>query len=176
MSAKRTSPGGRDQQPRRLAVDVVHEAGDWSSLDAGLEAAIQAAADAVARNPDAGVSGTMDVVVALADDATLCRLNTQFRGQAKPTNVLSFPSGMPKDANLGDVVLALETVRAEAAELDTPPLHHVQHLVVHGVLHLLGFDHVESGDAEKMEALEIAVLASLGISDPYAGRDLVRAP
>jgi probable rRNA maturation factor len=180
MSAKRTARSAKTDAvvppvpPRSLAVDVVREAGDWSPFGDAIEAAIQVAASAVARVEAAGVVGAMEAVVALADDATVKRLNSQFRGQAKPTNVLSFPSGTPKSAALGDVVFALETVRAEAAELEISPMHHVQHLTVHGLLHLLGFDHVETAGAEIMERLEIEILASIGIPDPYAGRDLVR--
>ncbi len=159
-----------------LSVDIVQEAGDWSVLGTTLEAAIEAAADAVARAEAAGVMGSMEAVIALADDATVKRLNTQFRGQGKPTNVLSFPSGKPSSAALGDVVFALQTVQTEAAELEISPLHHVQHLTVHGLLHLLGFDHIEATDADVMERLEVEILAKLGIADPYAGRDLVRGP
>ncbi len=175
MSAQRTSSGESATPPRRLAVDVVAEAGDWSILSCDVEAAVQAAADAVAKADAAGVVGTMEAVVALADDVTLTRLNRQFRGVDKPTNVLSFPSGTPASQVLGDIVLALETVRAEAVELEISPLHHVQHLTVHGLLHLLGFDHVEAAEADAMERLEIDILAMLGIADPYTGRDLVRS-
>ena len=183
MSAKRASPRAKSQAkplvaptdpPRSLTVDIVNEAGDWSVLDVDVETVVKAAADAIAEVAAAGVTGAMVAVVALADDATVHRLNRQFRKQDTPTNVLSFPSGMPKNSALGDIILALETVRAEAAELDVPVAHHVQHLAVHGLLHLLGFDHADPADAEIMERLEIEILARLGIADPYAGRDLMR--
>jgi probable rRNA maturation factor len=169
-----TTPGESAEPPRSLAVDIVTEAGDWSSFGSDLETAIEAAARAVASIEAARVTGAMEAVVALANDVTVKRLNHQFRGQNKPTNVLSFPSGTPKSTALGDIVLALETLRGEAVELEIPPLHHVQHLTVHGLLHLLGFDHVDAADAEIMERLEVEILKVLGVADPYAGRVLVR--
>ena len=101
------------------------------------------------------------------------RLNATYRGKDKSTNVLSFPAGgdaQEPDAQavfLGDVVLALETVVAEAAQLGLTPLHHLQHLAIHGVLHLNGYDHETDEDAAIMEGLEIEILAGLGIPSPY---------
>ena len=117
--------------------------------------------------------------VLLADDATVRRLNAAHRGQDRATNVLSFPTFEqileeaadhlpPGPVPLGDVVLALETVRAEAAAERKPLLDHVSHLLVHGCLHLLGYDHQTGADAARMEGLERAILAQLGIADPYA--------
>ena len=99
-------------------------------------------------------------------------LNRTFRDQDRPTNVLSFPS-LPdtRDGNrryLGDIVLAAETVASEAQTLTLAPEHHLQHLIVHGLLHLLGYDHEDERDAETMEAIEIQILRRLGIADPYA--------
>ena len=102
----------------------------------------------------------------LTDDAEVRQLNARWRGKDKPTNVLSFPGGDP--VLLGDVVLALETVKREAAEQGKRFGDHLSHLVVHGVLHLIGYDHVKTRDAAAMEALERRVLAGLGIADPYA--------
>lgn len=116
---------------------------------------------------------SLELGIRLSDDAELHALNRAWRGQDKPTNVLSFASD---DANLdaedlplllGDVVLALERVLEEAAEQGKRPADHFSHLVVHGVLHLLGFDHVKTADAAVMEPLEVRVLAGLGIADPY---------
>jgi probable rRNA maturation factor len=119
-----------------------------------------------------GMSPPLEVAVVLADDALLRTLNRDHRGQDRPTNVLSFGNpeavvvpGQPR--LLGDVVLARETVLREAAEQGKPAGHHLMHLVVHGLLHLLGYDHDETVRAAEMEALEIAVLAELGVSDPY---------
>jgi len=104
------------------------------------------------------------VCLVLADDTLQRRLNHEYRGRDKSTNVLSF-DGAP--AALGDVVLALETIAAEAEAQGKPLADHVAHLVVHGVLHLLGYDHETQGQARSMERLEIEILAGLGIGDPY---------
>ncbi len=116
----------------------------------------------------------------LADDALVRRLNRDYRGVDQATNVLAFPAAdgggsvaAEAPLPLGDVVLALETVRREAADQGKSVAEHLSHLVVHGVLHLLGFDHVEAGDAARMEALEIEVLAGLGVPDPYRARSCV---
>lgn len=97
-------------------------------------------------------------------------LNHQYRGKNKPTNVLSFPFEMPEGIELdllGDLVVCAEVVAREADEQNKPLFNHWCHMVVHGVLHLLGFDHINSEEAEEMEQLEREILASLGIPDPY---------
>jgi probable rRNA maturation factor len=107
------------------------------------------------------------LTVALADDKRMRVLNKRDRKKDKPTNVLSYPSG--EKNFLGDVVLARQTIWREAKTQDKAPADHVAHLVVHGVLHLLGHDHETSeADAERMEALERRILKKLGIADPYA--------
>lgn len=115
----------------------------------------------------------IELSILLADDARLQGLNRDYRGKDRPTNVLSFaageddpgPAGRPR--LLGDVVLALETCAAEAEAQAKPLAHHLAHLVVHGVLHLLGHDHEDEAEAERMEARERAILAKLDIPDPY---------
>jgi probable rRNA maturation factor len=115
-----------------------------------------------------------ELALTFGDDTTLRALNGRYRGKDKPTNVLSF--GSPADwtdaapgqpCPLGDVVLARETVLREARQQGKMPADHAAHLVVHGVLHLLGHDHEDGADAERMEALETGILAGLGIADPY---------
>ncbi len=107
--------------------------------------------------------------VALADDKRVRALNARDRRKDKPTNVLSYPSG--EKVFLGDIILARQTVRREAREQRKTVADHLTHLVVHGTLHLLGYDHETSeADAERMEALERRVLAKLGIDDPYMER------
>jgi probable rRNA maturation factor len=158
--------------PDWLELEIVDEGGDWSSFGTASELAL-AAGQAVARQPRFEGSDAAVVCIALSDDATVRDLNARYRGKDAATNVLSFPSSTAGanefgDArNLGDVVLACETVGAEACEQGIPPAHHLQHLVVHGLLHLLGFDHDNDADALEMEGLETEILASLGIANPY---------
>jgi probable rRNA maturation factor len=103
----------------------------------------------------------------LTDDATVRDLNARFRQQDKPTNVLSFPALPNPDRFLGDVALAYGVCAREANEQGKPLAHHLQHLVAHGVLHLLGYDHMSDVEAAEMEGLERVVLAGLGVPDPY---------
>jgi probable rRNA maturation factor len=108
---------------------------------------------------------TGETVVVFADNAAVQALNATFRGQDKPTNVLSFPS---PGADGGDIILALETVRAEAAAQGKTFADHTAHLIAHGILHLMGYDHLVRGEARRMERLERRVLARFAIADPYA--------
>jgi probable rRNA maturation factor len=108
------------------------------------------------------------VTLLLADDEAVRDLNARFREQDKPTNVLSFPAPANPEHFLGDVALAYGVCAREAAEQGKPLAHHLQHLVIHGVLHLLGYDHIGDDEAEVMEGLERNVLAGLGVPDPYA--------
>ena len=117
-----------------------------------------------------------DVAIQLVDAAEGQAMNQQYRGKDYATNVLSFPAdlpeGLPEDFDfpqLGDLVICAPVVAREAAEQGKALGDHYAHLTIHGVLHLLGFDHVEEAEAEEMEALERQILASLGIADPYAG-------
>jgi len=122
----------------------------------------------------AGPECATELAVVLTDDAQQRALNAQWRGEDKPTNVLAFPAAMdaddlPPDTNLplGDVVLALETVAREAELQGKSLVDHAAHLTIHGVLHLLGHEHDRPQAAARMETLETALLASLGIADPY---------
>jgi probable rRNA maturation factor len=158
------------EPPERLAISIVTEGGDWSAFPSA-EARIVEAARALACHPRCvGARGAAATVV-LADDALVRSLNATYRGQDKTTNVLSFPFDAARSAGqlgLGDVVLAAETIAREAETQNIPPVHHLQHLVVHGLLHLLGFEHDTEAGAEDMEALEVEILAELGVADPYA--------
>ena len=146
--------------------DVEIEADGWSAALADAEALTRVAAEAALAIEGAVGEG---VTVLLTDDETVRDLNRRFRGKDQPTNVLSYPSG--ETAFLGDMILARQTVWREARGQKKSPADHVTHLVVHGTLHLLGYDH-ETGDAdaERMEAHERRLLARLGIADPYALR------
>ncbi|KQP30271.1 rRNA maturation factor [Methylobacterium sp. Leaf102] len=155
-------------------IDVAVEDARWNDVVPDLEAFVIRAVEAgLAIAPDSPKEA-VEVSVLLTTDAAVQALNRTWRGQDKPTNVLSFPAPpQPPHAGmaqpLGDVVLAYDTMLRESAEQSKPLSHHLAHLLVHGTLHLLGQDH-ETGDAdaEAMEALEIAALATLGMPDPYA--------
>jgi probable rRNA maturation factor len=112
-----------------------------------------------------------EVTIVLADDSTVHALNRTYRGKDQPTNVLSFAAGPAPVPGisypLGDVVLAFSTVHRECLEAGRPIENHLQHLVVHGCLHLLGFDHERDTEVAKMELLETEILAGLGVPDPY---------
>jgi probable rRNA maturation factor len=151
---------------------------DWQALAA---TAVEAA---MAQTPHAGLgtgSASVEVSIRLTDDAEVQTLNRQYRQKDKPTNVLSFPMVQPDllgslantddgEILLGDIVLAYETCAREAAEKRWPVPAYVQHLIVHGLLHLLGYDHeLGESQAAAMEALESAACAALGLPEPYPG-------
>lgn len=131
------------------------------------EAICQQAADILAAKKI--LSANSHANIKLSDDMEVQALNKQYRGKDKPTNVLSFPDGDTLEGicQLGDIILAKETLEAEATEAGVPLKHHLSHLAIHGLLHLLGYDHETEEDAQKMEALEIEFLSKLGIKNPY---------
>jgi probable rRNA maturation factor len=152
-----------------LVVDIAVEGDGWpDELEESFARAIRLSADmsGMALAPAAEVS------LLLSDDRTVRELNRRWRNNDKPTNVLSFPAAEPAALAhaplLGDIVLAYETTSREAAAQQKSLADHAVHLVVHGFLHLLGYDHVSTAQAEAMEALETRILARLGIADPYA--------
>ena len=153
----------------RIDVTVDHDA--WRGAVADVEAVCARAAGATLARV-AGVPPGAEVSMLLCDDDTVSDLNSRYRGQAGPTNVLSFPNGYagagPESNLLGDVAIAYETVSAEAEAAHLAIIDHLTHLVVHGVLHLLGFDHQTTPEAEEMEAIEIEILERLGVADPFA--------
>ncbi len=112
----------------------------------------------------------VELVIRLVDVAEIQNLNREYRGKDRPTNILTFPSYLPKVVDsslLGDIIICAPVVLSEAAEQGKPPQFHWAHMVVHGVLHLLGYDHQEEAEAVVMEQLERKVLACLNIQDPY---------
>jgi probable rRNA maturation factor len=160
-----------DRAGSELDIEIVRKSAAWDSVpisDAMLSRTAIAAFAAAAAAPEG--QATHEVTLVLTDDAEMRELNRVWRGNDAPTNVLSFPSGESQGDPLllGDVVLACETVEREATLQGIATPDHAAHLVVHGLLHLLGYDHLNEDEALKMETLETEILASLGIADPYA--------
>ena len=167
-----------------LSVET-HAATPWpDTLDWEARAG-EAAAAALALTPYASLTDAaplVEIAIRLTDDAEVQALNRDFRGKDKPTNVLSFPQVqddlLESLANsddgeilLGDIVLARETCMREAEEKGVSVVDHATHLIIHGTLHLVGYDHMDDASATAMEALEVKALASLGIANPYADQD-----
>lgn len=160
-----------------MSVDVVIEDPRWAAaeLERLAERAVKVTLEHLALDPD-----EWEVTVLGCDDARIAALNAAFRGKPAATNVLSWPSAergasvagarpAPPvgDTELGDIALAYETCQREAAEQGKPASQHNLHLIVHGVLHLLGYDHERAADGDLMESQETAILAKLGVPDPY---------
>lgn len=144
----------------KLRIDISAQHAAWRGRQAAARRALAAAAAAEGR------AGAVSLL--LGDDAALRVLNQAWRGKDKPTNVLSFPAPQWQGDQLGDIALAAETVAAEAAEQGKTFEAHMAHLLVHGFLHLLGYDHEQDDEADRMETRERAILADLGFADPYA--------
>ena len=157
-----------------VSIEFAIESPDWSAAS-GAEAVICRAVDA-AVSDNGPIEAEVGVV--LADDARIRALNRTWLGNDTATNVLSFPAPREPDSGvrfLGDIVFAIETIRREAEAEEKTFEQHLTHLAVHGVLHLLGFDHERDEDAETMEGRERRILAGLGIADPYAPARETRA-
>lgn len=167
-------------QPGRIAVDLALEDPAWlddlPDAEVLVERAVTAALERACPGP------ALSLALVLSDDARLRALNRDWRGMDRATNVLSFPSqtlapgqtphaepGLPAGmaVELGDVIVARGTMVREARDAGRPLGHHLCHLVVHGTLHLLGYDHEQDDEAETMEAMERDILSGLGIPDPY---------
>jgi probable rRNA maturation factor len=149
-----------------IEVEIEHD--PWLAALPDAVILVRAAAEAALSEGEGPADG--EVTVLLTDDAEQKELNRQFRSKDKPTNVLSFPAPDFAAPHLGDVSLAYETCTREAEEQSKPLCDHLAHLVAHGVLHLLGYDHESDAEAEAMEALERKVMARLGVPDPYLAR------
>ena len=167
-----------------LSVET-HAATPWPDAVDWDARAAEAAAAALALTPFAALADAaplVEIAIRLTDDAEVQTLNRDFRGKDRPTNVLSFPQvqddlleGLANSDDgeilLGDIVLARETCAREAEEKGVSLADHATHLIVHGTLHLVGYDHMDDPSAAAMEALEVKALASLGIANPYADQD-----
>lgn len=160
-----------------LDIQISVEEGAWPSeerLHETSERVLGAAAAFLQRheNQPFPKAGAPEVSLVFTNDAEIRGINAEWRGQDKPTNVLSFPAfplvpGKMPGPMLGDIIFAEETLTREAGELGKSFDDHLTHLMVHGFLHLFGYDHLEEDEAEKMEGLETRILAELGLSDPY---------
>ncbi|QFI64914.1 Metal-dependent hydrolase YbeY, involved in rRNA and/or ribosome maturation and assembly [Sinorhizobium alkalisoli] len=159
-----------------MDIQISVEGGDWASesdLQSFSAGVLATAADFLATEEGQPFPAEApELSLVFTDDASIRAINAEWRNQDKPTNVLSFPAfavtpGQMPGPMLGDIVIAHETLKREAAELGKPFEEHLTHLLVHGFLHLFGYDHIEDGEAEKMEGLETRILARLGLSDPY---------
>jgi len=164
-------------------VDTLIEDPRWGGF--GLEKLAEAAVAAALGALDLAEQG-FEVSILGCDDRRIAELNADFRGKPQPTNVLSWPAselaaaadgGVPRrprpgpgggPQELGDIAIAWETSEREAAEQGKPMRDHVAHLLVHGTLHLAGYDHIRDGDAALMEGLEVGILSAMGIGNPYA--------
>jgi probable rRNA maturation factor len=154
-----------------LSVNIDIEQASWSAAIPDLEQITRETAQSAWNR--VCTKGNDEVSILFSNDDTLRDLNRRFRGKDKPTNVLSFPCAnapamppmMPR--NLGDIAISFETVSAEAARDDKPLQDHIRHMIVHGLLHLLGHDHETDREAEAMESLERDILLVFGVSDPY---------
>lgn len=146
-------------------LETIIEAEAWEQALPDADALV-ARVFAAARAREPRLGGTAALL--LADDGAVRDLNARFRGKDAPTNVLSFPSGETAPGFLGDIALGYETCAREAREKGVALADHAAHLIAHGLLHLVGYDHMEDGEAELMERLETEILAALGVSDPYS--------
>ena len=146
-------------------IDIEIEDEAWVASAPQAQDLVQAAAAAALRHAEFDGDA---VTILLTDDESVRDLNARFRGKDYATNVLSFPAPENPEGHLGDIALAFGVCAREASEQGKPLGHHLQHLVAHGVLHLLGYDHETDAEAEHMEGLERVILAGLGVPDPYA--------
>lgn len=153
-------------------IDIVIGDGRWPELP-HLQTMAECAVSAAMEHIDA--RDFVELSLAFLDDEQVQQLNSEYRGKDQPTNVLSFPGSMGGGFSplLGDVIMAYETVVREADGRGIPLMDHITHLLVHGFLHLNGYDHENMHEAEEMEALEVMALAGLGISDPYANDEIL---
>lgn len=152
-----------------LTADILIDADCWQQEPEASELVRRAVEQAARHSPEPVTDA--EVAIMLTDDNGVQALNRDWRGIDKPTNVLSFPAPQPvaglRPRPLGDIAIAYETTRREADSESKPFAHHLSHLAVHGFLHLIGYDHETDDEAETMENLERAILAQLGVPDPY---------
>ena len=167
-----------------VTIDIAALAGDWDATSLPLDDIINNAVPAAimaAAMPDELAGREIEVSVVLTDDSGVQVLNREYRGKDKPTNVLSFAAldgddPLPPEGpvHIGDIILALETLQREAADMEKSLADHFTHLLIHGTLHLLGYDHENDADANIMESLEISILSTFGIENPYSDTNFMK--
>ncbi|MFC3050317.1 rRNA maturation RNase YbeY [Kordiimonas pumila] len=186
MTGDSSSSSGQQNGLHFAGLVLEIESGTADNQFEDLFLTIEKAAHAALHAAITGPACPMELYVELIDNEKSQSLNAEFRGKDNPTNILSFPGTDPEDlpsamlfavqdgplVMLGDLMIASDVIMAEAKEQGKPLNHHLIHLVVHGVLHLLGYDHMEETEAEEMETLERNILAGLGIPDPYEMREI----
>lgn len=152
----------------KLSLEIIVSSALWRRLPRARSVARETIGVCVEES-GARLSPGAEIAICLGDDERLRQLNARWRGLDKPTNVLSFPaaSNGAGAARLGDIAIAYETLEHEAAEAGIAPVDHYRHLIAHGFLHLIGYDHQTEQEAERMEALERRILARVGVADPY---------
>ena len=169
-SVRRKSKSARRKPSAGLSVDVLIQSAKWKAEPR----AATIVRNAIRTAAIAASTARAELAIVLTNDSAIHALNRDWRGQDKPTNVLSFPAAQTHgtrpaaSASLGDIVIAFETTAREAKAERKSLKDHLAHLAVHGFLHLVGYDHETLRDAKKMESLEVKILAGLGVSDPYA--------
>ena len=152
-----------------IEIDIMVASDEWRAVD-DLDRLVRSCIAATIAGTGAPLAAVCEVSLNFCDDPEIRSLNARWRGKDAPTNVLSFPTPGPTETRplLGDIVIAFETVAREAHAQEKSLEDHTRHMVVHGFLHLLGYDHERVEEAEEMEALERRIAASLGMNDPYA--------
>lgn len=160
---------------RKIHVDILTDEPGWSKARLGLKTLVPDVLELAFKSLPQKPAAPLEISVTLTGDKDIKILNRDHRGKNKPTNVLSFPlwegaGDIPASKSavpIGDIIIALETMKREAVEQDKSLKHHFCHMLVHGFLHLLGYDHMTDSEAEEMESLETKILKKLGIKDPY---------
>jgi probable rRNA maturation factor len=167
-----------EQFEQDIDIDINILAGNWEDLGLAINEIVEKSVIAAIESADLYediVDRALEVSVVLTNDPSIQTLNAEYRGKDKPTNVLSFATLDDEDTiippdgpiHIGDIILALETLQREAVDMDKSLQDHMTHLLIHGTLHLLGYDHMNDEDANIMETLEINVLRDFGIENPY---------
>ncbi len=159
-----------------LEIDIVVAASQWNSVD-DLEGLTNRCVAASLENCLLTLASDCEISVTYCDDDAITQLNAQWRGKNAPTNVLSFPTpGLLEDRRLlGDIIIAYQTVTREAKEFGKPLPNYIGHMLIHGVLHLVGYDHETETEAEIMENLERLIALKMDLGDPYENEDDMRS-